>query len=940
MPRAGQTVSFGGQGPTEPQEESWSSNAMSRTTPASASSASTGQMRPALRNASLSTVQTEDGQDELRSEQRRKMFTRKSTMELGDKSESAEEKRRRVKDLDDLLNILQRHAGGSFLRGWRQYFDPDGVLEVGFTYFCQALDRLRFRGDVRLLMGTDEDMNTFCLEEFNREAAVLIGRLKTWIKSEFNSTDQFFKACDKSSSGQVKPEQFVSTIVDRGFQADDPDPELEEKLGEVFCMCDVDNVESIKACHVLFLEADNKLRDELLARTRVLSMQEWRHKAAQEYLERITTHSDPSHRLAPRPWQAQTFEKLPHVVCQRRYDRKREETKRQLKAKAIFFDYVYHTFGNEIRFLRRLHNDSNIRGNKYIISQVQLRNHLGRAGQQMDNKDLWKALDRDDDLRVRIEEIAPARTRVMARFQLWAANCPRLRSCVAFWDCPETVAARNKRRPGPVQSTTKLKFSAAIEALKQLGWPQADDREERSSLLTSIDYSGCGFITKADLEWIDGWRGSEWLYADEDPEAWEELKAMLLQKYNHLLRAWRMLLDKDNSNKLSWVEFRDACKVIKFDGNVAGAWRHLDDDMSGFISMREYDSASADLLSSFKEWAESCFGSVTLCFKALDEDRSGSVTLTELKRACHKMNWSGDVRLLFQCLDADHVRDNTTGKRSVMLDEICFLDAWIPEPAVEEEVDLSPARPGTAPHQRSTQFFPGKDADARRPGTAPEGCAPGARGAPRGDGGARPSSQGSTRAIAQQQALQPPGYLRRVGINCTTPSWAHAEAGLPSRCASAPGCLRPRPLRDTSPDGAADASAPSRPTSRALFDSSKDAGSMFWESWAQQADQGSPGRGKPRPPWDSSMPESPKRTERSGRAALRGFPDALQPRKETGKATGPATAAEGAAALRGVIRSRQHLSGPHGRRRSKGAKPCSLHASDILQMSGSALKQL
>eukprot|EP00971_Amphidinium_carterae_P210929 4185369-Amphidinium_carterae.1 len=49
---------------------------------------------------------------------------------------------------------------------------------------------------------------------------------------------------------------------------------------------------------------------------------------------------------------------------------------------------------------------------------------------------------------------------------------------------------------------------------------------------------------------------------------------------------------------------KDALLRLGYEGNIAGAWRHLDADMSGTITMREYDPESSELLSSFKEWVE------------------------------------------------------------------------------------------------------------------------------------------------------------------------------------------------------------------------------------------------------------------------------------------------------------------------------------------------
>eukprot|EP00434_Breviolum_minutum_P042707 symbB.v1.2.038030.t1/scaffold5787.1/size23595/1 len=200
-----------------------------------------------------------------------------------------------------------------------------------------------------------------------------------------------------------------------------------------------------------------------------------------------------------------------------------------------------------------------------------------------------------------------------------------------------------------------------------------------------------------------------------DPEAQDDMptgtsdEELLVKTYSHPLRAWR-ILDRDSSNRIAWTEFRDVCKKVRYTGDCVGAWRALDTDMSGYISMCEYDPESEELLTSFKEihglsrfdggslmsdfrdlvveeWADSHFGSVRHCFKALDSDRSGSVTFPELKRACHKMKWTGNVRTLFDCLDIDSAdrrnRDAATGKRAISLEEIAFLDSWNVDPRIE-----------------------------------------------------------------------------------------------------------------------------------------------------------------------------------------------------------------------------------------------------------------
>eukprot|EP00435_Cladocopium_sp_Y103_P053265 s1733_g17.t1 len=59
----------------------------------------------------------------------------------------------------------------------------------------------------------------------------------------------------------------------------------------------------------------------------------------------------------------------------------------------------------------------------------------------------------------------------------------------------------------------------------------------------------------------------------------------------------RRLLDKDATNRCNWYEFKDCCQVLGYQGDVPGAWRAFDDDLSGFISLKDgiRDVATGDV---------------------------------------------------------------------------------------------------------------------------------------------------------------------------------------------------------------------------------------------------------------------------------------------------------------------------------------------------------
>jgi len=268
----------------------------------------------------------------------------------------------------------------------------------------------------------------------------------------------------------------------------------------------------------------------------------------------------------------------------------------------------------------------------------------------------------------------------------------RVGSCSAVWDHALAVD-EVLGREGLWKSTRKLLLSPFLRALRDLGWP--NNPHTRSLLVASLDYFGCGFVSRSDLEWLDAWEPPEFIYADPDPQALQQLNELIRKRYAHPLSAWRSLFDRDDSNSVSWLEFKDACEKLKFKGNIGGAWRALDTDLSGHISLLEFDADSARILVSFKAWCMKHFGSVQLMFRQLDRDESGSLSYPELRRACRRLKWNGDVHLLFNCLDTDGVRMG--GRRNISLQELFFLDSWeVSEDdfkAHEENLSRSPDSP-------------------------------------------------------------------------------------------------------------------------------------------------------------------------------------------------------------------------------------------------------
>ena len=45
---------------------------------------------------------------------------------------------------------------------------------------------------------------------------------------------------------------------------------------------------------------------------------------------------------------------------------------------------------------------------------------------------------------------------------------------------------------------------------------------------------------------------------------------------------------------MTWSEFQAACHKLRYAGDVAGAWRAFDADLSGYLTLNEVDTEASD----------------------------------------------------------------------------------------------------------------------------------------------------------------------------------------------------------------------------------------------------------------------------------------------------------------------------------------------------------
>merc|ERR1719375_1351351 len=96
----------------------------------------------------------------------------------------------------------------------------------------------------------------------------------------------------------------------------------------------------------------------------------------------------------------------------------------------------------------------------------------------------------------------------------------------------------------------------------------------------------------------------------------------------------------------------------------------------GFISLKNIDNQSAQVLLDFKEWAEDTFGSIPFAFRVLDTTHSNAVSLPVFKRVLSDFGFQGDARVLFQSLKPDAGGRQCSRDARLRLEDMKHLCSW------------------------------------------------------------------------------------------------------------------------------------------------------------------------------------------------------------------------------------------------------------------------
>eukprot|EP00933_Yihiella_yeosuensis_P055633 TRINITY_DN5447_c0_g1_i4.p1 TRINITY_DN5447_c0_g1~~TRINITY_DN5447_c0_g1_i4.p1 ORF type:complete len:774 (+),score=163.57 TRINITY_DN5447_c0_g1_i4:112-2433(+) len=507
-------------------------------------------------------------------------------------------------------------AAGSVLRAWCKHFDQDNDQKITSSEFMRAMRNIGFKGDSAYLFERiDGDRSgELSLEEICPRTAELWRHFRNWCVVNFEDVQDFLK---RLGAPEVKHEKITAS-----------------------------NPQKLAGGPVNYVVTEQQFIEGLRQKG-------WMHGYEDKFFAAINIHDKA----------AAGEDELKWLDIEKRRQKRKEmakrkalmdNTKRQkdnsiqasLALLADFKQFLKRKYGNYVRAWRAaLSPDGSM-----VLQRSVLFKACTNIGWPGDVRLLYRAFDKDDSGYVSIEELDAKAAELLAHFREFMGE--------KFGSASATFKALDKF------NQNKLKQPEFVNALKSFGF-----KPSGKALFQGLDHRGLKALVEEDFLFLDRWKPPAYLTRAANLQAMEDLKACLIKEYKNYLKAWRHLLDLDSSNRCNYDEFEAACKKINFRGDVPGAWRALDEDLSGFITLSEIDGVSSQVLASFRHWCDQEFGSVRSAFGVFDASGDNEVTLREWRRSCRIYGFEGQAHILFHALDVEK-------NGSLSVEEVDFLDGW------------------------------------------------------------------------------------------------------------------------------------------------------------------------------------------------------------------------------------------------------------------------
>lgn len=160
------------------------------------------------------------------------------------------------------------------------------------------------------------------------------------------------------------------------------------------------------------------------------------------------------------------------------------------------------------------------------------------------------------------------------------------------------------------------------------------------------------------------------------------------------IRGFRNILDRNGNLCISKVEMLKGCRQVAFSGDFMALWKAMDQDGDGSVQLPEMDVRMALVLASFKKWCSERHGGCVNAMQhlaAINKRRTSKWNLDDFINAILNSGWQGlhttPPCSMKQAAAMVHEAADDTGTRSIIAQDVAFLDKWEPTPWLCEEPD-------------------------------------------------------------------------------------------------------------------------------------------------------------------------------------------------------------------------------------------------------------
>lgn len=326
---------------------------------------------------------------------------------------------------------------------------------------------------------------------------------------------------------------------------------------------------------------------------------------------------------------------------------------------AVFYQWCIQRFGNLTRCWRNLDQSLNMR-----LTYLEFLTSLRKYEFSGDARLIFKVLDRDKVGALPYYRLDPYGAVELAQLKSWLKT--------TFGGVSQAFSKLDTDQNGKI-TTEEFRDGARRHGL------QSD--ESLPHIVEMLDLDHDRKIDFNEMRFLDHWDCPPWLMAAPDFTGAQEFKTRLKSKYRgNAIVAWHFGLDLNHMMRISWQEFEEAGKregILKT--QLPGIWRALDTNLSGWLSLHEWDPDVFKLLVDFKKYCAK-WGSIKQALPKLDNNSNGAVSKKELLSSFKDMGlqeWEVDT--LFTGLEQN-------GDGMITRQKIEYLDKWkVDEDSQEEE---------------------------------------------------------------------------------------------------------------------------------------------------------------------------------------------------------------------------------------------------------------